>query len=82
MDLGDIAELAKTFGPGPALIIVAIVAGVLLVPVFKRERSKSDVPLVTDREVLEFMARQGEININLRYRVRALESKHGRDGDE
>lgn len=82
MDLGDISELAKAFGPGPALVIVAIVAAVLLVPVLKRERSKSgDAPLISDREVLEFMARQGEININIRARVRALESRHGRDDE-
>ena len=74
MDLGEIKGLAEAFGPGPALVIVALVAAVLLVPVFKRERAKDkEHPLISDREVLEFMARQGEINTNFRARIRNLE---------
>lgn len=77
MDFGAIKDLADAIGPTPAFIVALIGAIMFLFPILKRERqqSKEAVSLITDREVLEFMARHDVRWADLDRRISKLEDR-------
>lgn len=78
MTPGEIKAIFDTFGAGGGfLVLIGFVVVGVLVPLARREIKDKKPPadLISDRELLVFMAKQGEKNDTFERRISSLEDR-------